>query len=85
MTNIDMVGTAYGQGITVTDPRWTPTDVANPVTAAMFTATQDIRTLDAWLTTNNAAYWTATRLAQESIWDKLFFLRSSIANNAGLS
>lgn len=83
MANITM-HTNYG-GTTVTDRRFTPTDVANPVTAAEFAATQDLRTLDAWLAANNAAYWTATRLAQESWWDKMFFLRSSVANNAGLA
>lgn len=84
MPNIDMCD-GYGQGMTVTDRRWTPLDVAAPATTAEFAATQDIRTLDTWLVANNAAYWTATRLASESIWDKLFFLRSSVANNAGLA
>jgi len=84
MANITMVP-GYGMGITVTDKRWTPTDVASPATAAEFAATQDTRTLDAWLAANNGTYWTATRLAQESIWDKLFYLRSTVANNAGLA
>ena len=83
MANIDMMGTSYGQGMIVTDRRWTPTDVTDPVTTAEFAATQDIRTLDAWLTANNAAYWTALRLTQESMWDKLFYLRSQVP--AGLS
>jgi prephenate dehydratase len=65
----------YGMGATVTDRRWTPTDVASPATAAEFAATQDIRTLDAALATMNAAYWTTLRLNQENIWDKLFWLR----------
>jgi hypothetical protein len=76
MPNIDMLGTSYGQGFVVTDRRWTPTDVADHVTAAEFAGTQDIRTLDAWLTAANAAYWTATRLNQESLNDKIFWLRS---------
>lgn len=76
MANIDMLGASYGQGMTTTDRRWTPTDVADPVTTAEFAATQDIRTMDVWLAANNAAYWTAARLAQESLWDKLFYLRS---------
>lgn len=83
MANITMT-TNYG-GVTVTDRRWTPADVANPVAAADFAATQDIRTLDPVLATANATYWTSARLRQESVWDKLFWLRSQVANNAGLA
>jgi hypothetical protein len=84
MANIDMV-TGYGMGAVVTDRRWTPTDVTNPVTSAEFVATQDLRTLDLWLNTQNAAYWTQTRLNQESFWDKLFYLRSQASAPGGLA
>jgi len=70
-----MLGAAYGQDHIVTDRRWTPTDVNDVVTPAEFAATQDLRTLDAWLAAANAAYWTETRLNQESINDKIFWLR----------
>ena len=84
MSNIDM-STRYG-GVTVTDRRWKPADVANPVLPAEYALTQDIRTFDAWLVGNNATYWTPTRLAQESFWDKLFFLRTQVVgNNGGLA
>lgn len=83
MANITMVP-GFGMGITVSDPRWTPTDVASPAVSANFLATQDIRTLDARLTALNAAYWTAARLAQESIWDKLFYIRSDATNAGGI-
>ena len=73
MPNINMT-TRFG-GVTVTDRRWLPTDTAAAVSAAEFAATQDIRTMDAALAAANAAYWTATRLNQESWWDKLFWLR----------
>lgn len=76
MPNIDMLGSAYGNGITVTDRRFTPTDVVNVISTADFAASQDIRTLDAALTTANAGYWTTARKNQESLWDKLFWLRS---------
>jgi hypothetical protein len=60
----------------ITDRRWTPTDVVNPITAATdFTPTQDIRTLDTRLVVINAAYWTAFRLAAECVNDKIFWLR----------
>jgi len=75
MANISMLGAAYGQDHIVTDRRWTPTDVNDVVTPAEFAATQDLRTLDAWLAAANAAYWTQTRLNQESINDKIFWLR----------
>jgi len=84
MPNIDMLGTSYGQDCIPTDRRWTPTDSVDPVTTAEFAATQDIRTLDAWLATANAAYWTATRLNQESLNDKIFWLRSQ-ASPSGLA
>jgi hypothetical protein len=71
--------------MTVTDRRWTPTDVANTVTPAEFGATQDIRTLDTNLVALNAGYWTATRLAQENIWDKLYYYRCLSTNYAGLA
>lgn len=74
MANITMTP-GFGMGATVTDRRWTPTDTAAPVTAAEFAATQDIRTLDAALAAANATYWTATRLNQESFWDKLYWWR----------
>ena len=76
----------YGMGMTVTDKRWTPTDVAIPPTVGEFAASKDIPTMDANLVAINATYWTATRLAQESVWDKLFYLRSIyVANNGGLA
>lgn len=78
MPNIDMLGTSYGQGMVVTDRRWSPTDTVDPVTLAEFASTQDIRTMDAYLAAANAGYWTATRLAQESTWDKLFWIRSQV-------
>jgi hypothetical protein len=84
MANIDMTN-GYGSGMTVTDKRWTPTDVASPATSAEFVATQDLRTLDLWLNTQNAAYWTQTRLNQESMWDKLFYLRSQVGAPGGLA
>lgn len=84
MTNITMVP-GFGVGATVTDPRWTPADVASPVVSANFLATQDTRTLDARLAALNATYWTTQRLNQESIWDKLFALRSDATNAGGLS
>ena len=74
MTNITMVP-GFGMGATVTDRRWAPIDTASPVTVAEFAATQDIRVMDAALAAANATYWTTTRLNQESIWDKLFWLR----------
>jgi len=83
MPNIDMLS-GYGQGMIVTDRRWAAVDAADPVTPAEFAATQDIRTMDAYLAAANAAYWTATRLAQECIWDKLFWIRSQ-ASPSGLA
>lgn len=84
MANIDMCS-GYGQGMTVTDRRWTPADVADQITSAEFVATQDIRTIDTWLAAQNAAYWTQTRLNQESTWDKLFYLRSQASAPGGLA
>jgi hypothetical protein len=84
MANIDMCS-GFGQGATVTDKRWTPTDTADPITSAEFVATQDIRTIDLWLNTQNAAYWTQTRLNQESFWDKLFYLRNQSSAPGGLA
>lgn len=84
MPNIDMVGTSYGP-TSVTDRRWTPADVPSPPTTAEFAATQDIRTMDAWLTANYASYWTADRLRQESFWDKIFFMRQMQSGGAGLA
>jgi hypothetical protein len=85
MPNISMLGAAYGQDHIVTDRRWTPTDVADVVTPAEFAASQDIRTIDAYLAATNAAYWTATRLNQESLNDKIFWLRNQVPNQAGLA
>ena len=85
MSNIDMLGTSYGQGMVITDRRWAPVDAIDAVPTADFAATQDIRTMDAYLTAANAAYWTATRLAQESIWDKLYYIRTTSQSGAGLS
>lgn len=76
MTNITMTGSAYGVACDITDRRWTPADVANPIATVDFAASQDLKTLDARLTTVNAGYWTALRLNQESLYDKLFWLRS---------
>lgn len=78
MTNITMVP-GYGMGMTVTDRRWKPTDVVAPVAVGEFAVTQDIKTLDANLVAANATYWTTTRLAQESVWDKLFWVRTFYA------
>lgn len=75
MPNISMMGAAYGQDHIVTDRRWTPTDVTDPVTTAEFAATQNIRTLDAYLAAANGTYWTTTRLNQECTNDKIFWLR----------
>jgi hypothetical protein len=68
----------YGMGITVTDRRWKPSDVANPIPVGEFGATQDIKVLDANLAAINAAYWTQKRLDQESIWDKVYYLRTQV-------
>lgn len=84
-SNITMTGSSYGQGMDITDKRWTPTDVVNPIAVAEFTATQDIRTMDAYLTTANAAYWTQARKDQENVWDKLFWIRSQTANGGALA
>lgn len=73
MPNILMT-TNYG-GNVLTDRRFKPVDQASPITAAEFAATQDMTKLDAYLAAANAAYWTATRLAQESWWDKLHWVR----------
>ena len=83
MTNIDM-NTRYG-GVTVTDKRWTPTDVNPPPTSAEFVATSSIRAMDTYLATANATYWTATRLNQEGYWDKLFWIRSQAGAPGGLA
>ena len=72
------MSTNYG-GTTINDRRWLPVDQAAPISAATFAATQDIRTLDAYLAAANAAYWTSKRLEQESWWDKLFWVRSQAA------
>lgn len=85
MPNIDMLGGGFGMDMVPTDPRWTPTDVVNPVAVADFTATQDIRTLDAKLTALNAGYWTTLRLNSETTNDKIFWLRSTQYGAAGLS
>lgn len=74
MANIQMT-VPYGVD-TIIDRRWTPTDSASPTTVAEFAAIQDIQKLDAYLAAANAAYWTAARLRQESLWDKYFWLRS---------
>jgi hypothetical protein len=83
MANIDMT-TRYG-GVTVTDRRFTPTNVDPGPTSAEFVATQSIRAMDLWLNTQNAAYWTQKRLDQESWWDKLFYLRSQASAPGGLA
>jgi hypothetical protein len=84
MSNIDMLGgSGFGMGMVVTDPRWTPTDVADPVIDSVFLSTKDIRSMDARLQVLNAAYWTQKRCDQESIWDKLFYIRSDQGTNPG--
>lgn len=74
--NIDMAGGSYGIDSGIIDRRWTPTDVSNTISPTIFAASQDLRTLDTWLVAQNAGYWTATRLLQESFWDKTFWLRN---------
>jgi hypothetical protein len=72
-SNIDMTTNILSG--TVSDKRWTPTDVVSPVPAALFNATKDIPTMDAYLVATDGTYWTATRLLQESVWDKLYWAR----------
>lgn len=73
-SNITMTsGIANGA---VSDKRWTPTDVVSPIVSTVFNPTKDIITLDAYLTAQDGTYWTATRLLQESMWDKIFWART---------
>ena len=60
---------------TVGDLGWKNEDLVNPVHASDYAALVDIKALDAALAAANATYWTATRLMQESLWDKLYWLR----------
>jgi hypothetical protein len=73
------MSTNYG-GTTVTDRRWKPADVTNPVAPGEFAVTQDIKTLDTNLVLISASYWTPARLAQESWWDKLYYIRCTYAS-----
>lgn len=77
-SNIAMLGNAYGQDCVPVDRQWTPADVVDTIATATFAATQDIRTMDAFLTAQNAGYWTALRLAQESANDKVFWIRNLV-------
>jgi len=75
------MSTNYG-GTTINDRRWRPVDQAAVIPTAEFAATQDLRTLDTYLATANATYWTTKRLNEENWWDKLFWLRSQVAVGA---
>lgn len=69
--------TAFGF-TTVTDKRWTPSGAAagdNPNNAADIAAMTDNDSLDTALAAANGTYWTAARLDQTNIWDKLYWLR----------
>lgn len=74
MPNLTMYTT---QGMeTTSDNRWTPSDggVAK-LNASDIAAMSDITALDTALAAANGTYWTTTRLNQESVWDKLYWLR----------
>lgn len=70
---------------TVSDSGFTPTDVAGPLNVNDYTALQDIGKMDSLLATLNGTYWTTNRLGQESIWDKLFWLRATRKSSSALT
>lgn len=73
MTNITM--STHAGFTTVNDYNWKPVDQVSVLNSADYAALADIKTLDAALAAANATYWTATKLLQESLWDKLYWLR----------
>lgn len=84
MPNLTMYTT---QGFeTTSDNRWTPADNgAQKLNTADIAAVNDIIQLDAYLVTLNAAYWTTARLNQESLWDKLYWMRVNRRGTASLT
>jgi hypothetical protein len=84
MPNVTMYTT---QGMeTTTDNRWNPnTGGLSTGNANDIAAMSDIASLDTLLATLDGVYWTSRRLNQESIWDKLFYLRTSRRGTASLT
>jgi hypothetical protein len=71
---------------TTTDNRWNPnTGGLSTGNANDIAAMSDIASMDTLLATLDGVYWTSRRLNQESIWDKLFYLRTSRRGTASLT
>lgn len=69
-----------------TDNRWTPSDNGlGKMHVTDFAAVQDIVKIDTLLATIDGVYWTSKRLDQESIWDKLYYLRVNRRGTASLT
>lgn len=68
------------------DNRWNPQDNGlGKMHATDFGGMQDIIKLDAALATLDGTYWTSKRLDQESIWDKMYWLRVTRRGTAALT
>lgn len=70
-----MATNQVGNSLSVVDKRYNPNSSTSPISSTAHNATKDQAAIDTQLATLNGAYYTAARLQEMNLNDKIYALR----------